>query len=322
MGTKKVKTNAKFLEDLYRLNSHYREGKFTMVEEYKTAIIKLKIMTEFGLCHMTPNSLLSNHNPCTSQSAVDKKDYAHRVLIKYNSHYRDGFFKLKDGFKNWHGKMIIESIYGEHKLTFSSLFSGSKPGIDSAVDKTKYWINYARDKNDRYHFYDFSKVEVKGTNSDIILICPIHGDFKIRASNFTHKQQGCQKCFDDSRAEVYKGNGGWHTKDWIVAGEKSKYFDSYKMYIIRCWNENEEFFKVGRTFLTVNRRFKDRKQMPYDYEILQIRESEDGHKIYCLEKEFKKHNKQYRYKPKDCFKGGHTECFTKIIDINNGKEIN
>ena len=319
---KKIKTNEQFLLDLYRLNYAYRQGKFIMLEKYKTAIIKLKLDTEFGVCHMTPNSLLSNNNPCSSQSAVDKSDYMHRVLLKHSESYKNGFFKIISEFKTWHTPLLIESKFGEHLLSFTSLYSGSKPGIDSAIDKTKYWLNYASSMNTKFSNYKYDKVIVTGTDDKITITCPTHGDFKIKASNFTAKNQGCNKCFDDNRAEIYKNNGGWHSKDWITAGNKSKYFDSYKLYIIRCWNENEEFYKVGRTFLTVQRRFKDTKQMPYNYEIVQLRESEDGHKIYCLEKAFKRENKNYAYKPKNYFKGGYTECFTKIIDINNGEEIN
>lgn len=322
MAGKRVKTNEQFLIDLYNLNEYYRDGRFTILEEYKTAITKLKIMTEYGICHMTPNTLLSNKNPCTSNSALNRQEYMHNVLLKHNIHYKNGFFKLKDEVKLWHSKILIESLYGEHLLTFGSLYAGSKPGIDSAVDKTKYWLNYAKDRNDKYRLYDFSKTIIKGTDDNIIITCPIHGDFKIRACNFTTKNQGCNLCFDDSRAEIYRENGGWSAKDWIRTAEKSKYFDSYKFYIIRCWNEDEEFYKMGRTFLTVARRFKDRKQMPYNYEIIQTRESFEGLKICCLEKAFKKENKEYRYKPKNYFKGGHTECFTKIIDINNDEEIN
>lgn len=322
MKGKKLKTNEQFLIDLYRLNDSYRNGDFTVMEEYKTAITKLKLMTEYGVCHMSPNSLLSNCNPCSTHSAVDKNEYIHNMLLKYNKHYSNGFFKLSSDFKGWRKELKVTSLYGEHLLSFTSLYMGSKPGIDSAIDKTKYWLNYAKDKSKKYDLYDYTKTSVTATDDNIIITCKIHGDFNIRASNFTHKQQGCQKCFDESRAEVYKDNGGWHTKDWLIAGEKSKYFDFYKMYIIRCWDDEEEFYKVGRTFLTVARRFKDKKQMPYNYEIVQLRESEEGHKIYCLEKQFKKLNKINRYKPKKYFKGGYTECFTKIIDINNGKEIN
>ena len=318
----KIKTNEQFLLDLYRINDSYRNGNFIMLEEYKTAIIKLKVMTEFGVCHMSPNSLLSNCNPCTTQSAVDKNEYIHNILLKHNKYYIEGFFKIKSDFKGWHKQLIVESKYGEHSLTFTSLYVGSKPGIDSAIDKTKYWLNYAKDKNDKFDLYDFSKTKIIGTDDNIIITCRLHGDFSIRACNFTTKNQGCNKCFDHSRPEVYRENGGWSAKDWIKTAEKSKYFDSYKFYIIRCWDEEEEFYKMGRTFLTVARRFKDRKQMPYNYEIIQIRESFDGLKICCLEKVFKSKNKEYRYKPKNYFKGGHTECFTKIIDINNGEEIN
>jgi hypothetical protein len=287
MGGKKVKTNKQFLLDLYKLNDAYRDNKFTMLEEYKTAIIKLKLHTEFGVCHMTPNSLLSNKNPCTIQSAVDKNDYMHRALLDRSESYRNRFFKLKGDYKRHHDKLLIETIYGFCSLSFTSLHSGSKPGFDSAIDKTSYWLNYVRERNTKYDDYTYEDVTIKGTDDRIKITCKKHGSFEIKASNFSAKNQGCSKCFDDTRAEVYKDNGGWYSKDWIIAGNKSKYFDSYKMYIIRCWNEDEEFYKVGRTFLTVQRRFKDTKQMPYNYEIIQIRESEDGHKIYCLEKAFK-----------------------------------
>lgn len=322
MGGKKVKTNEQFLLDLYRLNDTYRDGMFTMLEEYRTAIVKLKVNTDFGICQMTPNSLLSNKNPCTIQSAIDKNDYAHRVLIDRSQSYRNGFYKIVGDFKKYHDPILIETIYGLCSLTFASLYSGSKPGFDSAIDKTSYWLNYAKERNSKYNDYTYENVTIKGTDDRIKINCKKHGIFEIKASNFSAKNQGCNKCFDDTRAEIYKDNGGWHSKDWITAGNKSKYFDSFKMYIIRCWNEDEEFYKVGRTFLTVQRRFKDTKQMPYNYEIIQIRKSEDGHKIYCLEKAFKRANKKDSYKPKNYFKGGYTECFTKIIDINNGKEIN
>jgi len=321
MGSKKLKTNEQFLIDLYELNDAYRAGKFTMVDEYKTAITKLKVNTEFGICHMTPNSLLANHNPCTTRSAIDKNLYIQNILLKHSKSYREGFFTIKGEFKGWHKPLLIESIYGEHILTLTSLYSGSKPGFDSAVDKKAFWLNYAKDRNDKFELYNYDKLEIKGTDDYVTINCLLHGDFKIKGSNFTTKNQGCSKCFDDTRAEVYRDNGGWQAKDWIKMAEKSKYFDSYKMYIIRCWNEEEEFYKVGRTFLTVARRFKDKKEMPYNYDIIQIRESYDGLRICCLEKAFKRENKENRYKPKNYFKGGHTECFTKIIDINNGKEI-
>jgi very-short-patch-repair endonuclease len=42
--------------------------------------------------------------------------------------------------------------------------------------------------------FNYSKVEFKNVRSKIIIICPDHGEFLIRASNHTHMKQGCDAC--------------------------------------------------------------------------------------------------------------------------------
>ena len=52
--------------------------------------------------------------------------------------------------------------------------------------------------------------------------------------------------------------------------------------------------------------------MPYDYEIVEIIESDDGSYIWNLEKELHAQHSKYKYVPKIEF-GGMYECFSKLI---------
>ena len=40
-------------------------------------------------------------------------------------------------------------------------------------------------------------------------------------------------------------------------------------YIIKCWNSQECFYKVGITSYSVKRRYNSKRDMPYNYEIIQ-----------------------------------------------------
>ena len=44
------------------------------------------------------------------------------------------------------------------------------------------------------NFYDYSKTIYSGFNSDVIVICPIHGEFTINAHTHVSNKQGCPKC--------------------------------------------------------------------------------------------------------------------------------
>lgn len=44
--------------------------------------------------------------------------------------------------------------------------------------------------------YDYSKVEYVNSDTDVIIICPAHGEFTQRPSNHIHKRYGCPKCAD------------------------------------------------------------------------------------------------------------------------------
>lgn len=74
------------------------------------------------------------------------------------------------------------------------------------------------------------------------------------------------------------------------------------VYVIRCWNENENFIKIGITTTSISRRFSGK--MPYEYETLVV----DYYDNIELESQYKKIAKQYEYNTKQKFEG-YFECF-------------
>ena len=107
--------------------------------------------------------------------------------------------------------------------------------------------------------------------------------------------------------------GGY--SDWTNAAINSKSFESFKVYIIRCYNDNEEFIKIGRTFSKLNKRFEGTSKLPYSYEIIYIKEFSNqqtitNNSIECceFEKNLHKKLKSFKYNPLLKF-NGYTECF-------------
>ena len=121
--------------------------------------------------------------------------------------------------------------------------------------------------------------------------------------NHLRNKKGCPSC----------NKRGWSKSKYLKMAETSLYFDSFKLYKIKCWNNNEEFYKIGITYNTLKERFRKKNSLPYNYEVIEIIESEDGEHIWNLEKELHRQHKEFKYVPKLKF-GGMYECFTKLID--------
>ena len=160
--------------------------------------------------------------------------------------------------------------------------------------------------------YNYSKVNYINSVTSVTIICPIHGDFE-QIPNSHLNGRSCKLCANLTLAQHNKNNPtSWNYTNWEKAGSKSKHFDSFKIYIIKCWNEEEEFYKIGKTYNTVKRRFKSKIKMPYNYEIIETIVGE-SREISTLEKELQKLNYEFKYETKILFKGNN-ECFSKIIN--------
>ena len=82
-------------------------------------------------------------------------------------------------------------------------------------------------------------------------------------------------------------------------------------YIIKCYKDEEVFYKVGITTNSINVRYKGSK-MPYGYDIIKEIKAE-ANKVWELEKECIRKNTKNHYTPLMPFNGYAKECFSKLV---------
>lgn len=153
--------------------------------------------------------------------------------------------------------------------------------------------------------YTYDNLNYTGARNNITVTCSIHGDFEQRCDRHI-AGSGCPFCFRNKQ--------GWGKTEFINAC--SKHDSQGTLYVIRCFNENEEFYKIGITGQTIFQRFgfedKPTIRMPYKFEVIQLIQDQSS-AIWELEHWLHKLYKNYKYEPKIKF-AGHKECF-KLVSI-------
>jgi hypothetical protein len=159
--------------------------------------------------------------------------------------------------------------------------------------KEKFIIKAQKVHNNLYSYKD---VMYLNTKTKIEITCNLHGNFLQIPSD--HLQgKGCSFCA--------KENVGWSITKWKNKGKDKL----AKVYIIKCWDENESFLKIGRTFNTVKRRFGTYRDLPYNWVIVKTFESKNYEEIWDKERYFHRKYKDFKHIPLKTFQGK-TECFS------------
>lgn len=271
------------------------------INNYTKIIIICKKHGEFL---QEPQNHLNNHgcnkcgrNICANKTSLSNNDFIQKAIKIHGNKYNYS----KTEYINSNKKVIIIcSTHKEFLQKPNSHLNGAGcikcAGYYQLTEKE--FINQC--KKIHKNKYNYSQTEYKHSRGIITIICKIHGKFLLSGS--THiKGGGCIHCT--------WGKSGWNSEKWERQAESSKNFDSFKIYIIRCWNENEEFYKIGKTFRNIKERLNN--HIPYNYEIIKTIESKNGKYISQLEKKLQKENKEFKYLPKINFEGKY-ECFSKI----------
>lgn len=242
-----------------------------------------------------------------------RKSTTEEFIIKANKEYKGYYeYSLVD-YKLAHTKVkIICPTHGVFKQTPTSHLNGNgckgcaNERVSESLGASKE--DFVKDSHSIHkYFYDYDLSKYKNLKSKIDINCPIHGVFNQLAE--AHKRgQGCPKCSYGNFINRLSYSG------WKQLGKQSKNFDSFKVYIIKCWNDNEEFYKIGKTYNKIKKRFKTTVMMPYEYKVVKIIEG-TAEKVSKLERSMQEKNKDYRYLPEINFNGMH-ECYSDLIKEN------
>jgi len=223
---------------------------------------------------------------------ITQKEFEEKLIVK-NKHFNT-FFTLIDSFTNCRTKLRVLTEYGICLTSPYSLLEGNAPSIQSALNKTEYFINQAN--HIHKNKYSYENVNYDLNYKKVIITCYKHGNFSQRP-NCHLNGSGCPKC----------NTGGWEFDNWLgCKGEMGTF------YILECFNENEKFIKFGITTESVIKRYRKKDSMPYNYKILHETSSTNKEIILQMERKFLSKFKKYKYTPKIDF-GGKTECFNKSI---------
>lgn len=230
----------------------------------------------------------------TTEEFIERSQSVHNYKYNYDETiYVDRVSKLK----------IICPIHGEFWQRAGSHYKG---GVgckkchfnNKSISKEEFVQNCV---NVHGNLYDYDEFIYLGSRVKGKIVCPYHGVFEQLPTSHI-RGSGCPICANDK--------GGYSLAKWIESSKSSKSFDSFKLYVIKCWNNSEVFYKIGRTFTTIGKRFDGKNRMPYNWVLLkQI--CGDAETIFNLENELKRKHKDYKYVPKIEFKGMY-ECFSKI----------
>lgn len=166
---------------------------------------------------------------------------------------------------------------------------------------------------------DYTETVLIDCKTKVTIKCNKHDlYFNILPTN--HLSGGrCRKCLSENLSKALKGKEGTcgYSRSGYVkqAGNREAY-----VYLIKCWNENEEFYKIGKTFLEINKRFT-KSNLCYKFEKINFHNGEAGY-IYDLENELHRKYREFKYSPIQWF-AGYTECYSldlpieEIINLRN-----
>lgn len=274
---------------------------------------RVKVRDGYDICIIFKQSLLES-GKTSIRAAINKTEYFINQAKEIHGNKYD--YSLVNYINSNTKIKIICPIHGEFEQKPTIHLDNSscpKCGSISIGNKLrKLESTYIEQMNKIWNGkYSIKEDTYLGDNIKIPHFCNIQKYwFNIKPSHIL-AGHGCRKCSNILLSKRGSENPiGWSYSNWEKAGLKSKRFEGFKIYIIKCWNDEEEFYKIGKTFNNIKRRFEYKKLMPYKWEIIKLYNGE-AREISELEIKLKNMNKEYKYLPNIGFEGKH-ECFSKL----------
>lgn len=295
-------THEEFLEELYKNNTYYKNGKFEVVGEYKRRSFKIEVKTQYGNCTPWASDLLKGSS-VTIKSAIDKNKYCTNQFKEIHGEKYD--YSLLEYVNSGDNLKIICNIHGVFECCAEShLGMGTGCplcGRESSSKKRALTKEQFIERAVVIHGnkYDYSLVNYIKSHSEVDIICKEHEkSFRQKPNSHLNGNIGCRLCSNVD---------GYYTKENWCDKTKGKFGI---LYFLECFDEEEIFYKIGITTQTTKKRYNDSKSMPYSYKIIGEIKSSDKQLIWEEEALLKILLKGFKYKPKKYFRGV-SECFDK-----------
>ena len=196
-----------------------------------------------------------------------------------------------------------------HNIIFYGRITMHKGCTECLKDRESlsHTLNFIRKSNKIHNnYYNYTEMIYSTSTEKITIICPIHKEFQ-QYPNDHIRGGNCPKCArQNSPVFSFK-----QFEEKCNIKTKKGCF-----YILRCFNDNEEFYKLGITTNNIKQRYTCKRDMPYNFEI--IHEIFDTPLIvWNLEINFKNFIKlnKIHYIPSINFSGYKSECFNVKFHI-------
>lgn len=301
------KGNEKFIQDVIKRYGDVYD--FSLLNYVNTKTLVTLIHKEYGIVKVRPDTLLCKYTYINKGNKPTKSTDKNTFIKEAIKVYGD-----KDDYTNTNiisSKENIDIRCRVHNITFNKsiqtyLAGWGCPSCSAenyrrlrAMPKEEYYFKANEKHSNKYNYID-DYTTLQGV---ITFVCTQHG--KQRKNAGSHLSgYGCKKC------EIEPQKINKRTKEGYCKLANGR---DTKLYIIRCFNEKENFYKVGKTFREIKKRYVA-STMPYKIEV--IHEYKNSAEIvWDLEETLHKKYKEFKYNPKKWF-AGYSESYQMNLPIN------
>lgn len=290
-----------------KLDLKYPNRNWEVIGEYVHNQIPVTVRDIYGTLHsMQPNVMLNSSSTPSVRTAINKEEYCIRRFKEiHNDKYTFEKFIYNGTKKN---SIITCPIHGDFEICPNELNNGrgcSKCGRINIANALRSNTEDFIIKANRIHGenkYNYSNSIYLSAIEKLEIGCNVegHGIFWQKPNGHL-SGEGCPLCGVE--------NGGYSKQDYIKQAKGREGI----LYIIKCFKEDEVFYKIGITFVGLKSRFSNKNRLPYNYESINEYKCDAGC-VWDLEKELHKKYKSYKYVPIINFQG-YTECFNISLPI-------
>ena len=242
----------------------------------------------------TPDAHINIGNGCPECKKC-KLSYSTDTFIKKANKVHSNYYTYQSTVYTLAGNAVTVTcpVHGDFSVRANQHLAGQICMKCDIANKTKsveeYLLEAAAIHNDKY---DYSLVNYTTSKEQIRIVCPMHGEFKQRASDHL-AGASCPSC----------AKYGFQPNKPAI------------LYYLKITTEdNQTLYKIGITNRTVNERFNlaDLQKI----EIVKQKLYDNGQDALDWETKLKRIYKEYQYKGPDILSSGNTELFTEdIIEV-------